>query len=142
VFDMLLSVLGEGRLVDHGGRVADFRSAIFVMTSNLGTGEPESVGFDPARAAGAKARFRLAAERFFRPEFLNRIDRVVAFGPLSRQAIERIAARELETLVAREGLERRRVRVRFAAEIVPFLARVGFDERKGARPLKREVERR
>src|SRR5205085_1503883 len=92
VFDMLLSVLGEGRLVDHGGRVADMRSAIFVLTSNLGAGEVEPFGFPSSGSDAVSERYRAAAEKFFRPEFLNRIDRVVAFRPLSREAIEKIAA--------------------------------------------------
>ncbi|MBI3722629.1 ATP-dependent Clp protease ATP-binding subunit, partial [bacterium] len=140
VFDMLLSVLGEGRLVDHGGRAADFRSAIVIMTSNLGSTEPESVGF--SREDGRADRFRAAAEAFFRPELLNRIDRIVPFGPLSRAAIETIARRELEVVVAREGLERRGVSVSFSSELVSSLARSGWHPRFGARPLKREVEHR
>jgi len=141
-FDLLLSVLGEGRLVDHGGRVADFRSAIVILTSNLGATEAEPIGFAGEAAGEAAARYRRAAEAFFRPELLDRIDRIVPFAPLSPAGIERIAARELDAVVAREGLARRRVAVRFDPALVAFLARKGFHPRFGARPLKREVERR
>jgi len=147
VMDLLLSVLGEGRLVDHDGRTADFRSAIVILTSNLGAEERDEIGFgaagdDSARARAQAERYLRAAAGFFRPELLNRIDRIVPFRSLSRGAIERIARRELSEIVKREGLERRRITVTFEEGLVPALAAAGFHPRHGARPLKREIERR
>lgn len=142
VFDGLLSVLGEGRLVDRGGRAADFRSAIVVLTSNLGATDGDAVGFGKLDAPTIGRRFTRAVEAFFRPELLNRIDRIVPFGPLSPAAIEKIARRELSLVAEREGLVRRRVSLRFSEDLVESLARAGYHPTQGARPLKRELERR
>src|SRR5256885_9348001 len=82
VFDLLLQVLGEGRLTDSHGRTSDFTSAVVIMTSNLGTREAStSFGLRPGNASRDET-FLDAARRFFRPEFFNRIDRIVPFEPL------------------------------------------------------------
>ncbi|WKB52332.1 AAA family ATPase [Eleftheria terrae] len=139
VFDLLLGVLDEGRLRDSRGRVTDFRSSLIVMTTNLGVRQGASLGFmDDDGAAGTLQGIR----QFFRPEFFNRIDRVVPFAPLSRAAIEAIAQQELEAVGDREGLRRRGIRLRFSPELVAFVAAVGFSPRYGARPLQRVVEQR
>src|SRR5207237_6737948 len=84
VFDLLLQVLGEGRLTDALGRTVDFTNTLIVLTSNLGVRESESaLGFRQDDAAG-DALFVQAAERFFRPEFFNRLDRVLPFRRLTR----------------------------------------------------------
>ncbi len=136
VFDLLLTVLDEGRLRDSRGRVTDFRSSIVVMTTNLGVRHGASLGF--TEGAGDDAIHEI--KRFFRPEFFNRIDRVVPFAPLSREAIESIALQELRAVEQREGLLRRGIRLAFAPEVVGFVADVGFSPKYGARPLQRAVE--
>jgi ATP-dependent Clp protease ATP-binding subunit ClpA len=147
VFDVLLSAIGEGRLTDAGGRTADFRNAIVVMTSNLGAGQRASGSFgfkdadqapDPERHRG---HFVERAEEFFRPEFFNRIDRVLAFRALDGDTIRRIARRELGRLLMREGVTRRQLLIEIDEDVVDSLAARGFDERYGARPLQREIER-
>ena len=93
VFDLLLQVLGEGRLTDALGRTADFTNAIIILTSNLGVREAEAqVGFREDSAAAAHSYTR-AAEKFFRPEFFNRLDRVIPFRRLSREHTRMIAER-------------------------------------------------
>ncbi|WP_374566546.1 AAA family ATPase [Ideonella sp.] len=137
VFDMLLGVLDEGRLRDSHGRVTDFRGTIVVMTTNLGVrhgSSPGFAGFDAAVDATQEIR------QFFRPEFFNRIDRLVHFAPLGREAIASIARQELQALERREGLLRRGLTLRFAPSVVDFVATVGFSPRYGARPLQRAVE--
>lgn len=82
-----------------------------------------------------------AAQQFFRPEFLNRVDQVLSFRPLSRDHVARIAAKEVAALARRPGLRRRRLRVEATPALLQELVRRGYDERLGARPLQRQVER-
>jgi ATP-dependent Clp protease ATP-binding subunit ClpA/protein subunit release factor B len=143
--DVMLQVLGEGRLTDAGGRTADFRSAIILMTSNLGASAREQrhpgLRVDEA-VTHLDSHFREQVERFFRPEFVNRIDRIVVFRPLDRDAMRRIAAREVGHLLEREGVSRRNLLVEFDEEVLDLLLQTGFSPVYGARPLKREIERR
>jgi ATP-dependent Clp protease ATP-binding subunit ClpA/protein subunit release factor B len=149
VFDALLGVLGEGRLTDAGGRSADFRNAIIIMTSNLGAGrrEMQAIGFGQSQADGAesderlRAYFTKQAEQFFRPEFFNRIDRIVAFRPLTLDAMRLITRRELGKLLMREGIVRRNLLVEIDDSVIAQLLAQGFHPLYGARPLQREIER-
>ena len=146
VFDALLGVLGEGRLTDAGGRFTDFRSAVIVMTSNLGADTWRArAGFGGASAAadGAAlvAHYRGEAARFFRPELYNRLDDVVVFRPLGAAEIRSIVERELERVAARDGFRRRDVRLTVDDAARAHLAARGLDPRYGARPLKRTLER-
>ena len=146
-FDALLSVTGEGRLTDAAGRTADFRNAIIIMTSNLGASRQGSTGLgflaaDSIAAADRVRRHYVAeAERFFRPEFFNRLDRVVVFHPLQEETVRRIARREVGRLLLREGIVRRQLLVEVDDAAVDVLARRGFHPTYGARPLQREIER-
>jgi ATP-dependent Clp protease ATP-binding subunit ClpA len=146
VYDVLLSALGEARATDASGRTADLRNAIVIMTSNLGADRQESsLGFTRGEAeddaARRRAHFVEEAERFFRPEFFNRLDRVVVFQALDRETIARIARREIGRLLMREGITRRQLLVEIDDRVVERLAEAGFHPRYGARPLKREIER-
>ena len=136
VFDVLLGVFDEGRLTDRYGRLTTFRSAVIVMTSNLGAGRQEGFGFGdrpPVQYAGE-------ALAFFRPEFFNRIDGVVTFQPLAPETVRAIARKELAEVADREGLTRLRLKVTWSEALVEHLAREGFDARYGARPLQRTLE--
>jgi len=137
VFDVFLNVFDEGRLTDRLGRVTNFRSSIIIMTSNLGASASGSMGF----AGAAPPCYEAEAQKFFRPEFFNRIDAVVQFDPLDEPAIRNITRKELEEIAAREGLTRRGLRVQWSDELVTHLAGVGFDRQFGARPLQRAIER-
>jgi len=147
-FDALLAVAGEGRLTDAAGQTADFRSAILIMTSNLGANRQESAalgftaGEDADAAASASQRGYIdAAERFFRPEFFNRLDRIVVFRPLMRDTVRRIAQREVGRLLLREGIVRQQLVVEVDETAINLLAERGFHPSYGARPLQREIER-
>jgi ATP-dependent Clp protease ATP-binding subunit ClpC len=145
VFDALLSVLGEGRLTDASGRTADFRNAVVIMTSNLGATRVDKQGLGFAADSGQQTetrrqRFVAEAERFFRPEFFNRIDRVVAFDSLAKESILRIARREVGRLLMREGITRRQLLIEVDDAVVDFCAEAGFDPQYGARPLQRQIE--
>lgn len=145
LFDLLLQVLGEGRLTDSAGRVADFSNAVVVMTSNLGAESFQrgAFGIVEQRQTVNQARehFSRAVEKFFRPELFNRIDRVVPFAPLDEATILRIAHRQLELVRGRDGVHYRGVALTLTAEVAALLARRGYDARYGARPLKRAIDR-
>lgn len=144
VFDFLLQVLGEGRLTDALGQTVSLTSAVVIMTSNLGAGGPPSLGFSARDAETGRAaevsHYMGAVEKFFRPEFVGRIDRVIPFRSLGEETARQLVERALEEAFSREGLTRRRIRVRAEESVVEFLIRTGFDERYGARPLRRSVE--
>jgi hypothetical protein len=144
-FDLLLQVLGEGRLTDSLGRVADFTNAVVIMTSNLGaqTYKQNAFGFLEAGSATEKAgeHFMREVRAFVRPEFFNRIDRITPFAPLDEATVLKIAHRELEGITKRDGVLYRGVELNVSDEVARYLARRGYDARYGARPLKRAIER-
>ena len=139
VFDVLLGLLGEGRLTDHDGRLVDFRMTLIVMTSNLGVARGTAVGLGGAQAPDDVVA---AVRAHFRPEFFNRIDHVIGFRPLDSSDIRRIVDLELELVARRTGLQRRRLRLRVDDEVRELLAVAGWHPTRGARPLKRVIEER
>jgi ATP-dependent Clp protease ATP-binding subunit ClpC len=140
VFDLLLQLLGEGRLTDSLGRTADFTSAIVIMTSNLGVRDAESnLGFVPE--SDRSFAYTRAAEKFFRPEFFNRLDRVIPFRKLSRDEMSRIARRLVNEVLAREGFSQRKCVLNVAPDALDRVIAAGYDPALGARAMKRAVER-
>jgi ATP-dependent Clp protease ATP-binding subunit ClpA len=141
VFDLLLQVLGEGRLTDALGRTADFGNAMIVLTSNLGVREAEGrFGYredEPAR----DAVFVQAAERFFRPEFFNRLDRVLPFHRLAREHVRTIAGKLIGDVFGREGLVQRKCLLAVERPALEYVIDKGYDALLGARALKRAIER-
>jgi ATP-dependent Clp protease ATP-binding subunit ClpB len=136
VFNVLLQVLEDGRLTDSQGRTVDFRNAVVVMTSNLGSAQiQELVGDREAQRAAVLD----AVSSHFRPEFVNRIDEVVVFEPLGREQIAGIAEIQLARL--RQRLAERELSLELSAEALDKLVSVGFDPVYGARPLKRAIQR-
>ncbi len=119
VFDVLLQVLDDGRLTDGQGRTVDFRNAVLIMTSNIRSAE--------------------SMREHFRPEFLNRIDEIVVFSPLSREQLADIVELQLERLHAR--LAERGLRLELSEDARELLAEAGWDPAYGARPLKRSIQR-
>ncbi|HEX5221138.1 MAG TPA: AAA family ATPase, partial [Verrucomicrobiae bacterium] len=138
VFDVMLGLLDEGRLTDRFGRVTWFRSAIVVMTSNLGASATTAAGF----GADSEPSYESAVSKFFRPEFFNRLDGVITFKALGRSDVELITRKELAELAAREGLAAANIQVTWSDELLSTLAREGYDHRYGARPLQRVIESR
>jgi ATP-dependent Clp protease ATP-binding subunit ClpC len=137
VFDVLMGVFDEGRLTDRFGRTADFRSAIVIMTSNLGGEKQSAFGFGNSPPVD----YQNEALGHFRPEFFNRIDAIVSFEPLTQASIEAITTKELSEIASREGLAKAGLKLTWSADVVAHLARTGFDRRYGARPLQRTIER-
>ncbi|MFO0825100.1 MAG: AAA family ATPase [Gemmataceae bacterium] len=144
-FDLLLQALGEARLTDAGGRLADFRNTVVILTSNLGAESYRkgSTGFVSSAPTSEEAtsHFTRAVEQFLRPEMFNRLDRVVPFSPLAAEVIRRIADREWHKVLNRDGVRFRELKLTTAPALLDHLAAVGFDPRYGARPLKRAMER-
>lgn len=143
VFDLLLQMLGEGRLTDSQGRLADFRNAVVIMTSNLGaaTFRGGAMGFGDGEFANWREHFEREVRRFVRPEFLGRLDRIVPFRPLSKQVVKQIARRELDKLRQRPGLKYSNASLVFDDSAVDRLCELGYQPQYGARPLRRAIER-
>ncbi|MCY7372850.1 MAG: AAA family ATPase, partial [Spirochaetaceae bacterium] len=135
VFDVLLQVLDDGRLTDGQGRTVDFRNAILVLTSNLG-----SIHLvNPTLTEDARREMVLAAVRgAFKPEFLNRLDEIVVFDALSTEDLTRIVDLQVDAL--RRRLAGRRLLLEVTPAAREWLARTGFDPLYGARPLRRLVQ--
>lgn len=125
VFDVLLQVLDEGRLTDGQGRTVDFRNTVIILTSNLGAGGDREQIMDAVKAA-------------FKPEFINRLDDVVTFEPLSSELLEGIVDIQLDTL--RERLAGKRLSLSVDAAAKGWLAERGYDPAYGARPLRRLIQ--
>jgi ATP-dependent Clp protease ATP-binding subunit ClpC len=143
VLDLLLQVLGDGRLTDAAGRTVDLRNMVIVMTSNLGAGtEDHWLGFKEVSAKNRHLHYRRAAEAFFRPEFFNRIDHVVPYNPLDRPALRRIARRTLQELLGRRGLRQAQAIVDVDTRLIDHLLDASMDPRYGARTLARRIEQR
>ena len=140
--DLFLQVFDDGRLTDLQGRVVDFRRCVIVLTSNIGSplAEAPRVGFDPASATTPRRGIERAVRASFRPELVNRFDRVVVFRPFERSAMRALLDKELADALARRGLRGRPWAVEVDESAYAFLIDKGFSPELGARPLKRAVE--
>ena len=141
VFNTLLQILDDGRLTDSQGRVVDFKNTIIIMTSNIGSRHLIENASDKSGEINEKAREAVMAEMraHFRPEFLNRVDEIVLFKPLTLREIERIVDLQLKSLSAR--LAERHIEIELTDAAKELLARRGYDPVYGARPLKRIIQR-
>ena len=139
VFNTLLQLLDDGRLTDSQGRTVDFRNTIIIMTSNIGSplmldGIDEKGEFRPGVRDGVMAELK----RFFRPEFLNRVDETVMFYPLRADQIGSIVDLQMKSLQKR--LDERKITLSLAPEARTFIAETAYDPAYGARPLKRWIQ--
>ena len=147
VFNILLQVLDEGHITDSQGRKVDFKNTILIMTSNAGAQSilsPKNLGFGAGNDAGKnyekmKEGVMEEVRRIFRPEFLNRIDETIVFHQLTREEIRSIADLMLKELAVRCA-DQMDIHLRVHPDLKDFLASKGFDEKYGARPLKRAVQ--
>jgi ATP-dependent Clp protease ATP-binding subunit ClpB len=139
VFNVLLQVLDDGRLTDGQGRTVDFRNTVIVMTSNLGSQRIQSMTGE-ANYAAMKAAVLEDVREHFRPEFINRVDDIVVFHPLSPEHIREIVRIQLGYLQAR--LAEREMTLTVSDPALDKLAEAGFDPVYGARPLKRAIQQR
>jgi len=139
VFGVLLQVLDDGRLTDGQGRTVDFRNAIVVMTSNLGSQLIQEMAGESQYEEMKSAVMEVVGQRF-QPEFINRLDEIIVFHPLGRDQIQKIARIQIDVLVGR--LEQSGMHLVVTPAAVEFLANAGYDPIYGARPLRRVVQNR
>jgi ATP-dependent Clp protease ATP-binding subunit ClpB len=143
-FNILLQVLDEGRLTDNKGRLADFKNTIIIMTSNMGSAiiqeKFENLKSNVETAAElAKVEVLGLLKQIVRPEFLNRIDEIVMFTPLTQDNIRQIVNLQLKHVT--KMLAQQHITMDATPEAVDYLATKGFDAEFGARPVKRVVQR-
>jgi ATP-dependent Clp protease ATP-binding subunit ClpC len=146
VFNLLLQVLDEGHLTDNYGRVIDFKNTVLIMTSNLGARDITKgggLGFHTADPQSSydvmKDKVREEIERAFNPEFLNRVDDIIVFHPLTREQIGEIVHILLADV--RERLKEEELTLRLTDGAIAFLVDKGYDQKFGARPLRRAIQR-
>ncbi|MDH4452851.1 MAG: ATP-dependent Clp protease ATP-binding subunit [Verrucomicrobiota bacterium] len=147
VMHLLLQILEEGQVTDNFGRKIDFRNTIVILTSNVGAEQIKrqtSLGFmamqqDSADNAGIKGKINEAAKKFFKPEFLNRLDDIVVFQMLEKTQLNVIVDLEVAKVVAR--LKKKNIHITLDNTAREFLMKEGFDPQYGARPMRRAVEK-
>jgi ATP-dependent Clp protease ATP-binding subunit ClpC len=142
-WDLFLQVFDDGRLTDAKGHTVDFRHCIMILTSNLGSTirHETGSGFVAHVAAALSPQIvTKAIHSSFRPEFVNRIDRIIVFRPLSREHMRSIVTKELSHVLQRRGLRHREWAVEWEASALEFLLDKGFSPTMGARPLKRAID--
>jgi ATP-dependent Clp protease ATP-binding subunit ClpC len=142
IWDLFLQVFDDGRLTDARGQVADFRHCLIILTTNLGATSHQSsgLGFAPAPDAFTSDQVLRAISQTYRPEFQNRLDRVIVFRPLTRDLMRVILHKELSRVLERRGFKDRAWAVEWEASALEFLLERGFSPEMGARPLKRAIE--
>ena len=146
VFNILLQVLDDGRLTDNKGRVADFKNTIIIMTSNLGSDIIQANYSEPGNLSDeelferTKVEVNALLKKTLRPEFLNRIDEIVMFQPLSKREIRDIVKMQIQNL--NKLLEQQNIRVEFTKYALEQLVDLGYEPLYGARPLKRVIQKK
>ena len=147
VFNLLLQVMDEGRLTDSNGSTVDFKNTVIILTSNVGSKQVEEFGqgigftsetIENSRATAHESIIQKALHKQFTPEFLNRLDEIVIFEQLQREAVGRIADIELEKV--RERLRGLGYEMRLEKDARRYIIDHGYDEKYGARPLKRAIQ--
>ena len=149
VFNMLLQILEDGRLTDSQGRTVDFKNTIIIMTSNVGarliTEKQSSLGFNSENENAEESEKKDIKElvtgelrKVFRPEFLNRVDDIIVFNKLNKDEIKQIAVKMLKTLENR--LDKMNIKISFTDNAISEIDDKGFDEKYGARPLRRAIQ--
>jgi ATP-dependent Clp protease ATP-binding subunit ClpB len=141
VFNTLLQVLDDGRLTDGQGRVVDFKNTVIIMTSNLGSHLWQDAEVNsPSRREAIEKEIIASLKKHLRPEFINRIDEIITFNPLSAEAIESIVRIQLDRVI--EKIETKEITLEVSDPAVEAIAKIGFDPDFGARPIKRVIQRK
>lgn len=142
IWDLFLQVFDDGRLTDRAGNTADFRHSIIILTSNLGAtiSKGAGIGFVAQRSAFTRELVDRAIDATFRREFINRLDRVVVFNPLTRALMRDILQKELRGVLERRGFRSRDWAVEWEPSAIEFLLDKGFTPDLGARPLRRAID--
>jgi ATP-dependent Clp protease ATP-binding subunit ClpA len=141
-YDLLLQVLSEGRLSDPKGQVANFCSSIIIMTSNIGASNLQENRIGWTREVDqntVQTHFQAAVQSHFRPELVNRIDKIIPFVPLGQEEMKKVLDREIRLLRNREGINNRKMHFQIEEEVLDYLAQKGYDPVYGARYLQRTL---
>jgi flagellar biosynthesis GTPase FlhF len=143
VWDLLLQLLDEGRLTPASGKTVSFRNTIVIATTNVGAREQarSSPGFTSGGSTAGDDRMRAALEASFRPEFLNRFQHLCLFHPLTEEHVRQIARMELRKVLARQGVAGRKIAVDVTPSVMDLVVTEGYDEKYGARALRRMIQR-
>ncbi|MDJ0662487.1 MAG: ATP-dependent chaperone ClpB [Crocosphaera sp.] len=139
VFNILLQVLDDGRITDSQGRVVDFRNAIIVMTSNIGSEYILNLAGDDDNYEAMQKKVLQALRKHFRPEFLNRIDDLIIFHTLKKQQLRRIVTLQLKRI--ERLLKEQNINIELSDSALDYIVNSGYDPVYGARPLKRAIQR-
>jgi len=148
VFNLLLQLLDDGRLTDSHGRTVDFRNSVVIMTSNIGSAHIQEMLEERAKRPGAywvidntelKDKITQDLKAFFKPEFLNRVDDIIIFNPLTKELLIQIV--EIQVNRMKKFIREKNIDVKLTDRAKEFFAEIGFDPVYGARPLKRALQR-
>lgn len=140
VFNMLLQILEDGRLTDSQGRTVYFENTVIIMTSNAGTNfKGNNIGFANASYNALENKVKEALKEFFRPEFLNRVDETIVFKPLTKDELLKIV--DLMLKEVKDEVRERSITLEVSEEAKEFILKEGYDEKYGARPLRRAIQK-
>ncbi|RKD22184.1 ATPase family associated with various cellular activities (AAA) [Caminicella sporogenes DSM 14501] len=140
VFNMLLQILEDGRLTDSQGRTVYFENTVIIMTSNAGTHfKSTGMGFAKEGYEALESSVKEALREIFRPEFLNRIDEIIVFTKLTKEQLRQIVDLMLKEVI--EEAKEKEINVEISEEVKEFILQRGYDEKYGARPLRRTIQR-
>ncbi|KEI15673.1 ATP-dependent Clp protease ATP-binding subunit [Clostridium haemolyticum] len=140
VFNMLLQILEDGRLTDSQGRTVSFEHTVIIMTSNVGTNfKADNIGFNKDGYYAMESRVKEALKETFRPEFINRIDEIIVFNSLNKDELYKIIDIMFEEV--KEEVNIRKIDLDIDDSAKDFILKVGYDEKYGARPLRRAIQR-
>ncbi|HEY9763426.1 MAG TPA: ATP-dependent chaperone ClpB [Trichocoleus sp.] len=139
VFNILLQVLDDGRITDSQGHLVDFRNTVVIMTSNIGSEHILDVSGDDSKYDEMRSRVLNALRKHFRPEFLNRVDDLILFHPLTKKELRSIVALQVQRV--RKRLAEQKIGLEVSKGALDFVAQSGYDPSYGARPIKRAIQR-
>ena len=148
VFNVLLQILDNGRLTDAKGRVVNFRNTVIILTSNIGAqhiDRMQKMGFSNSTGEtedyqNAKEKVMLSLKEYFRPEFLNRLDDIIVFDILTKEAIQKIV--DLQISIVKDRLKAKEIQLEVTPIALEYLTKEGYNPQYGARPLKRLIQNR
>ncbi|MDD1776114.1 MAG: AAA family ATPase, partial [Candidatus Methanomethylicus sp.] len=145
VFNVLLQVLDDGRLTDNKGRTVDFKNTIIIMTSNIGSHliqenlEKINEGNREQVLNQTRSQVFDLLKKTIRPEFLNRVDEIIMFSPLTKDEIRKVVELQLKTV--QKSLEKNEIKLSVTKKAIDYIADIGYDPQFGARPIKRVIQK-
>lgn len=140
VFNMLLQILEDGRITDSHGRTVSFENTVIIMTSNAGTSlKAHGIGFANDNFIALENKVKEVLKEIFRPEFLNRLDEIIVFNELTRDELKQIVALMLKEVV--DEVEPRGISIEISDAVTDYILNIGYDQKYGARPLRRTIQK-